>query len=156
MFSALHKGWCGAACGLGFRSIVVVLCRFGQQDRLAAQWIALSATRSATLSTMVSRDLIDQAGQLLAEVAGAKSKVILFGSHARGDAGPNSDVDFLVIEPAVENRLMEWERLRRALRDFPAPVDIVVLDEQRAEQRAKVPGTMVHHALRDGRVLAHA
>lgn len=103
-----------------------------------------------------SRDLIDQAGQLLAEAAGAKSKVIRFGSHARGEAGPDSDVDFLVIEPAVENRLREWERLRRALRDFPAPVDIVVLDEERAEQRAKVPGTMVHHALRDGRVLAHA
>lgn len=116
----------------------------------------LSATCSATLSAMVSRNLIDQAGRLLAETAGAESRVILFGSHARGEAGVDSDVDFLVIEPAVENRLKEWERLRRALRDFPAPVDIVVLDEKRAERRAKVPGTMVYHALRDGRVLAHA
>lgn len=122
----------------------------------AAQWIALSATRFATLSAMVSRDLIDEAGKLLASVAGADSRVILFGSHARGEAGADSDVDFLVIEPVVEDRLKEWERLRRALRDFPAPVDIVVLDETRASQRAKVPGTMVHHALRDGRVLAHA
>ena len=105
---------------------------------------------------MVSRDLIDQAGKLLAQAAGAESKVILFGSHARGEAGADSDVDFLVIEPVVENRLKEWERLRRTLRDFPAPVDIVVLDEKHAERRAKVPGTMVHHALRDGRVLAHA
>jgi uncharacterized protein len=108
------------------------------------------------LVRMVSHDLIDQAGKLLAETAGAESQVILFGSHARGDAGADSDVDFLVIEPVVENRLVEWERLRRALRDFPAPVDIVVLDEKRAKRRAKVPGTMVHHALRDGRVLAHA
>jgi len=121
-----------------------------------AQWIALLATRSVTLSAMVSRNLIDQAGKQLAEAAGAKSRVILFGSHARGEARPDSDVDFLVIEPVVEDRLKEWERLRRALRDFPAPVDIVVLDEARAELRAKVPGTMVHHALRDGRVLAHA
>jgi hypothetical protein len=36
------------------------------------------------------------------------------------------------------------------------PVDIVVLDKQRAERCAKVPGTVVHHALRDGQVLAHA
>ena len=108
------------------------------------------------LVAMVSQDLIDQAGKLLAETAGAESKVILFGSHARGEARADSDVDFLVIEPAVEDRLQEWERLRRSLRDFPAPVDIVVLDERRAAQRAKVPGTMVHHALRDGRVLAHA
>ena len=96
------------------------------------------------------------AGNGSAEPFRGKSKVILFGSHARGEARADSDVDFLVIEPVVENRLEEWERLRRTLRDFPAPVDIVVLDEKRAERRAKVPGTMVHHALRDGRVLAHA
>ena len=105
---------------------------------------------------MVSRDLIDQAGKLLAETAGAESTVILFGSHARGEATGDSDVDFLVIEPLVEDRLKEWERLRRTLKDFPAPVDIVVLDEQRAARRARVPGTMVHHALRDGQLLAHA
>jgi hypothetical protein len=82
------KGWYAATCDHGFQSIAVVLCRLAQRGRFAAQWIALSATRSATLSTMVSRDLIDQAGQLLAEAAGAKSEVILFGSHARGEAGP--------------------------------------------------------------------
>lgn len=105
---------------------------------------------------MVSRNLIDQAGKVLAEAAGAESTVILFGSHARNEAGADSDVDFLVIEPIVKDRHKEWVRLRRALKDFPAPVDIVVLDEKRVERRAKVPGTMLHHALRDGRVLAHA
>lgn len=105
---------------------------------------------------MVSRNLIDQAGKTLAEVAGSDSTVILFGSHARGEARADSDVDFLVIEPVVTNRLEEWERLRRALKDFPTPVDIVVLDEARAERRAKVSGTIVHRALRDGQVLAHA
>ncbi|MEX0972362.1 MAG: nucleotidyltransferase domain-containing protein [Solirubrobacterales bacterium] len=105
---------------------------------------------------MVSLSLIDEAGKLLAETAGAESTVVLFGSHARGEARIDSDVDFLVIEATVENRHKEWERLRRALKDFPAPVDIVVLDKKRAARRARVPGTMVHHALRDGRVLAHA
>lgn len=104
---------------------------------------------------MLSRNLIDQAGKRLAEVAGAESTVIPFGSHARGEAGADSDVDFLVIEPIVKNRLEEWGRLRRALKDFPMPVDIVVLDKERAGRRAKVPGTMVHHALRDGQVVAH-
>lgn len=56
---------------------------------------------------MVSRDLIDQAGRLLAEAAGTESTVILFGSHARGEAGVDSDVDFLVIEPVVKNRREE-------------------------------------------------
>jgi predicted nucleotidyltransferase len=105
---------------------------------------------------MASRDLIDRAGKALAEAAGANSKVILFGSHARGEDRPDSDVDFLVIEPRVENRLEEWNRLRRAIADILLPVDIVVLDEEVAERRAKVPGTMVYHAVRDGQVFAHS
>jgi predicted nucleotidyltransferase len=104
---------------------------------------------------MASRDLIDQAGKALAEAAGGDSKVILFGSHARGDERPDSDVDFLVIEPVVKDRLEEWGRLRRALSDIHLPVDIVVLDEALAARRAKVPGTMVYHAMRDGQVFAH-
>lgn len=105
---------------------------------------------------MASRDLIDRAGKKLAEAAGAESKVILFGSHARGEERPDSDVDFLVIEPAVENRLEEWARLRRALRGIHLPMDIVVLDEDLAARRAKVPGTLVYHAFRDGQVFAHS
>lgn len=108
------------------------------------------------MSPMASRDLIDQAGRALAEAAGADSKVILFGSHARGEERRDSDVDFLVIEPGVTDRLKEWARLRAALRDIHLPVDIVVLDEALAARRAKVPGTMVYHALRDGQVFAHS
>lgn len=69
---------------------------------------------------MVSRNLIDQAGRLLAETAGAESRVILFGSHARGEARADSDVDFLVIEPVVENRLKEWERLSGSVCGAPS------------------------------------
>lgn len=105
---------------------------------------------------MASRELINQAGRALAEAAGADSKVILFGSHARGDERRDSDVDFLVIEPTVKDRLKEWARLRQALRDIHLPVDIIVLDEALAARRAKVPGTMVYHALRDGQVFAHS
>ena len=104
---------------------------------------------------MVSRDLIDRAGMALADAAGADSKVILFGSHARGEERPDSDVDFLVIEPKVDNRHEEWGRLRRAIDNILLPVDIIVLDAALAERRAKVPGTMVYHALRDGQVFAH-
>lgn len=98
--------------------------------------------------------MIYRAGEVLAEAAGSSATVILFGSHARGEADPRSDVDFLVIEPEVEDRHEEWHRLRRALGDIPIPVDIVVLDEAQATRRAKVPGTMVYHAMRDGRVIA--
>jgi uncharacterized protein len=102
---------------------------------------------------MASSELIQRAGEALAEAAGERSKVILFGSHARGEERADSDVDFLVIEPEVEDRAKEWRRLRQVLRDVEFPLDIVVVDERVAQRRAKVPGTMVHHALRDGRVI---
>ena len=102
---------------------------------------------------MASSELIQKAGEALAEAAGERSRVILFGSHARGEAQPDSDVDFLVIEPEVEDRHREWGRLRRALGDIRVPIDLIVLDEALAARRAKVPGTMVYHAMRDGRVI---
>jgi predicted nucleotidyltransferase len=106
---------------------------------------------AATSAVMIAR-----AGRALIDAAPAPAKVILFGSHARGDADEGSDFDFLVIEGEVENRLTEEVRLRRVLRGFGAPVDVIVLDAALAERRAKVPGTMVHRALREGRVLAES
>ena len=37
--------------------------------------------------------------------AAPDAQVILFGSHARGEAGPHSDADFLVIEPEVDDEV---------------------------------------------------
>lgn len=103
---------------------------------------------------MDRKETIEEAGRRLAAAAGKSAQVILFGSHARGDAGADSDLDFLVIEQEVENRVAESVRLRDAVGDVGMPVDVIVLDEALASRRAKVPGTMVHHALRDGRILA--
>ena len=72
------------------------------------------------------------------------------------DDGSDSDLDFLVIERSVEDRIGEAVRLRRALGDTGVPVDIIVLDEALAARRAQVPGTMVHDALRDGRIVAQS
>jgi hypothetical protein len=43
-----------------------------------------------------------------------------------------------------------------ALGDIGVPVDIVVPDEALAARRARVPGTMVHHAFRHGRIIAQS
>lgn len=82
--------------------------------------------------------------------------MILFGSHARGENRKDSDVDFLVIEPEVEDRHDEWRRLRNSIGDIRLPIDLIVLDEALAKRRAKVPGTVVYHALRDGRVITQS
>jgi uncharacterized protein len=82
--------------------------------------------------------------------------VILFGSWARGDARPDSDLDFLVIERDVDGQLDEMTRLRACLPPLGVPVDVVVMSEELVERRRKVPGTMVRTALREGRFLAQS
>lgn len=108
------------------------------------------------MNAATSAAMIERAGRALIDAAPAPAKVILFGSHARGNPDDGSDFDFLVIEETVPDRLAEAVRLRRALGDFNAPVDVIVMDAALAERRAKVRGTMVHRALREGRVLAES
>jgi hypothetical protein len=59
--------------------------------------------------------------------------VILFGSAARGELTRDSDLDFLVIEPEVENPALESVRLRRVLADVLVPMDIIVASEHRVQ-----------------------
>jgi uncharacterized protein len=108
------------------------------------------------MSSTEVEELIERAGRALIEAAPPPAKVILFGSQARGDADRGSDFDFLVIERDVEDRLAEEVKLRRALRGFGAPVDVIVMDEELVRRRAKVKGTMVDRALREGRVVAES
>jgi uncharacterized protein len=108
------------------------------------------------MNAVAAETVIERAGRALIDAASGPARVILFGSHARGDADEGSDFDFLVIERQVEDRLAESVKLRRALRDLRVPVDVVVMDEALAGRRAKVKGTMVDRALREGRVVAQS
>lgn len=84
-------------------------------------------------------------------VAAPQSQVILFGSHARGDAGPGSDLDFLVVEPSVEDPAEEAVRLRRTLRGLGLFADVLVVSEREAEEWRDVHGSLIHSALAEGR-----
>jgi uncharacterized protein len=105
---------------------------------------------------MTTAEIIEQAGRLLAEAAPPKSRVILFGSHVRGDASTDSDYDFLVVEPSVSSKAREMVRLRDALDPLGIAADVVVVPRDYLEEWADVPGTMLHEALTEGRVLAEA
>jgi predicted nucleotidyltransferase len=108
------------------------------------------------MNAAAAEAMIERAGRALIDAASAPAKVILFGSHARGDADGGSDFDFLVIESEVADRAAEAVKLRRALGDFGAPVEVIVMDQALVERRAKVRGTMVDRALREGRVVAES
>lgn len=104
---------------------------------------------------MTHDELIAEAGRRLSEAA-PEARVVLFGSHAREEAGPESDLDLLVIEPDVQNRHRESVRLRRTLRGLDIPADVIVVSPEHVEEWSEVQGTIVYEALREGRVLAGA
>lgn len=102
---------------------------------------------------VVDETLIAEAGRRLAAAAPG-AQVILFGSHARGEASPRSDVDFLVVEPKVDSEAEESVRLHRTLRDLRVPADVIVVSRDYADRWREVRGGVVHAALSQGRVLA--
>jgi len=80
-------------------------------------------------------------------------RIILFGSHARGDAGADSDVDFLVVLPALESRRKAAVEIRRSLDGFPVAKDVIVTTPEEIQRRGHLVGTVLRPALREGEVL---
>ncbi len=80
-------------------------------------------------------------------------RIILFGSHARGEAGPDSDVDLLVVMPVMGSTRKKAVEVRVLLHDIRVPKDIIVVTPEAFEWRKDVVGTIEWPAVREGRVL---
>lgn len=104
---------------------------------------------------MISENTIQQAVARLVAAANP-SKVILFGSYARGDATEDSDLDLMVIEREVQNAGEEMIRLHKAVGNVGVGVDVLVYSDGEASRRSQVPGTLLYWAFREGKVLYDA
>lgn len=80
-------------------------------------------------------------------------RIILFGSRARGDARPDSDLDLLVIADSSEPRYRRAAPLYGALSDILIPMDILVYTPQEVEEWSGVRQAFVTTAVREGKVL---
>ncbi len=108
---------------------------------------------TATQTASISQE-IDRAARKLLEAAPQGSEVILFGSHARGDAGYYSDVDFLIVEPHVSDAWRESVRLRRQVAEFPLAMDVIVVSRARFEAERSHRNGLVAEASR-GKIYRH-
>lgn len=93
--------------------------------------------------------------RLVADVYASDRRVIavvLFGSFARGDAVPGSDVDLLVVLDADNRRFMD--RIPDFLPDsFPVGVDVIPWTFAELEGRVAEGDRFAMAILRDGRIL---
>jgi predicted nucleotidyltransferase len=80
-------------------------------------------------------------------------RIIIFGSWARGQARPDSDLDLLVVLPRVDNKRQAAIRIGNALSDLPVSKDIVVTTPEEIAARGDVIGQVLRPALREGKVV---
>jgi len=80
-------------------------------------------------------------------------KVILFGSYARGTAGPDSDVDLLIVMPVTGSKREKAVEIGVALHDIRLPKDLIVVTPEEFEWRKDTIGTIEWPAWREGKVL---
>jgi len=83
----------------------------------------------------------------------APEQIILFGSHARGTAGPDSDADFLVVMPVSGSKRRKAIEIDLALAEIGMPKDVIVVTPEEVERYRNVVGTIIYPALREGKVL---
>src|SRR5688572_30695448 len=83
----------------------------------------------------------------------APEQIILFGSQARGDAGPDSDVDLLVVMNFEGRKLDLMVKRQGTTGDIATPVDILVTTPEDFALRKDYVGTIEWPAFREGKVL---
>ncbi len=105
-------------------------------------------TRDAAISE-ITRRLIDVCQPL---------RIYLFGSVARGDDGPDSDLDFLVVVPDnAPDDIFHTGKLVRALWGIPCAADVIPWRQTDFDGRATfVVASLPATVIREGRLLYDA
>ncbi len=85
------------------------------------------------------------------------TRVILFGSYARNEARPDSDLDILIVQDRTFDkqhlRITETAAIWRALSGFQVPKDILLYSEAEYQKQRNKRNTVVHCAFSEGRAL---
>ena len=80
-------------------------------------------------------------------------KIILFGSRARGQWGPDSDTDLLIVMSVEGSKRQQAVQIDLALQGIPIPIDLIVVTPEEVEKYRDSIGTIIREAVREGKVL---
>ena len=78
-------------------------------------------------------------------------RIILFGSAAKGEMGPDSDIDLMVVMPEGTHRRQTAQKLYRDVRGFKVPFDVIVATPGDLVRYGNSPGLIYRDVLRDGK-----
>ena len=92
----------------------------------------------------LTRQIVEAVGPL---------QIILFGSAARGEMGPDSDLDVLVVMPDGVHRRHTAQHLYRAIHGVTVPFDLVVATPSDLEKHKNNPGLIYRTILAQGKTL---
>ncbi len=101
---------------------------------------------------MVTMNQIEDLGRRIGREFDA-DRVVLFGSHARGSARDDSDVDLLVVAETSLPPRKRYAAVRRLVADCPAAFDIIVKTPDEYARWRSVVNTIVYFAEKSGRVI---
>ena len=99
----------------------------------------------------VGIDVLAEVVRRIVEVA-QPDKIILFGSAIRGEMGPNSDLDLLVVKSGAHRRHLA-QAIYRNLIGVGFPVDIIVVTPEDIDRYGDAIGLVLEPALREGKVV---
>ncbi len=101
----------------------------------------------------VDDELLEKIAQRIRKVVNPV-KIILFGSYAYGNPSKDSDLDILVVVDSLESTRRELRlKIRKALREFLVPKDIIVVTKEDIDDWRDVPQAFITSVVRKGRVL---
>jgi predicted nucleotidyltransferase len=112
----------------------------------AAQRVTAEVTSDRNIAAV-----LDEVVRRVVQVAKPEA-IVLFGSAARDEMGPDSDIDLLVIKTGAHRRQLA-QAIYRHLMGLGHAVDIVVLTPEDVLRYQHSPGMIVAPALREGRAL---
>ena len=100
----------------------------------------------------VKREVLDDIIRRIVEVA-RPERIIMFGSAARGEMGPNSDLDLLVVKSNVEHRGRLTGDITMNLIGAGQAVDVIVATPEDVERYGESIGLVSRPALKEGKVV---
>ena len=97
-------------------------------------------------------DSLKKAIEIIVQVA-KPDKIILFGSHARGDNKPESDYDLLVLKRGLTKQRALTREIYLSFKDVGASVDVIVADLEKYDQLKTDPYMIYYEAAKNGRMV---